>query len=114
MKQVTRISLFVILSLWLFMSGCQKTISGTGYVYDKGTGVPIADATVDAYLNHPSADAIIMVTQTDAKGAYYVHSQPYSCTGTCPDLYVKIFKLGYQEQYVKNPDNDTTFLVHSR
>jgi hypothetical protein len=114
MKQMVRISFFVVITLWFFLSGCQKTISGTGYVYDKSTGIPLPGATVIAYLNNPSNDAIIMSTQTDAKGAYYVHSQPYSCTGTCPDLYVSITKTGYQGVYVKNPNNDTTYLVRSR
>lgn len=96
------------------MSGCQKIISGTGYVYDKSTRLPIEGAIVEAYLNHPSTDALIMSTQTDAKGSYYVRSQPYSNTGTRPDLYVGISKSGYQGQYVKNPNNDTTYLVRSR
>ncbi|MBE0650268.1 MAG: carboxypeptidase regulatory-like domain-containing protein [Bacteroidales bacterium] len=114
MKQIIRISFFAVLSLWFFMSGCQKTISGTGYVYDKSTKLPIQGANVIAYLNSPSSDAAFMSTQTDAKGSYYVRSQPYSSTGTRPDLYVSISKPGYQGAYVKNPNNDTTYLVHSR
>lgn len=111
MKRLTEVSLVAVFALWLLASGCQKIISGTGYVYDKSTGLPLQNATVNAYLGSPTADAGFMTTQTDAKGSYYVRSQPYSCTGTCPDLYVSISKSGYQGQYVKNPHNDTTYLA---
>jgi len=111
MKRLSVGSIVAVVALWLLVSGCQKIISGTGYVYDKSTRLPLQGATVNAYLGSPTADASFMTTQTDAKGSYYVHSQPYSCTGTCPDLYVSISKSGYQGQYVKNPHNDTTYLV---
>lgn len=114
MKKLSGISILIVLSLVLFLSGCQKVISGTGYVYDKSTGLPIQGATVNAYLGSPSTDAMFTSTLTDAKGSYYVRSQPYSCTGTCPALYVGISKSGYTGQYVKNPHNDTTYLVRSR
>lgn len=111
MNRLAGVSIVAVLVFWLLVSGCQKVISGTGYVYDKGTGRPLQGATVTAYLGSPTPDAGIMTTQTDSKGAYYVHSQPYSCAGTCPDLYVSISKSGYTGQYVKNPNNDTTYLV---
>lgn len=111
MKRLPGVLVVLVLVFWLLASGCQKVISGTGYVYDKSTGLPLQGATVDAYLGSPTTDAGFMTTQTDAKGGYYVHSQPYKCTGTCPDLYVSISKSGYHGQYVKSPHNDTTYLV---
>ncbi len=114
MNKWIRTPFFAVILLWFFVSGCQKTISGSGYVYDKSTHQPIQGAVVTAYLNAPTTDNVFGGTQTDAKGSYFVQSPPYSCTGTCPDLYVSIAKTGYQGAYVKNPNNDTTYLVRSR
>ncbi len=93
------------------LSSCQKIISGKGYVYDQVSKQPIAGATILVYLEHPSPESMQMQTETDSKGAYTAASMPYACTGTCPALVVGIVANGYQSQYIKNPDGDTTFLV---
>ncbi len=96
--------------VFLFLS-CQKTISGNGVVIDKDSGLPLKGVSVDAYLEHPSSDTFQMHTETDANGNYFVYSNPQTCTGSCPDLYVEIIMTGYSSAYVKNPHGDTTFLV---
>lgn len=111
MKKVIWKVSFVLLFLSFFLSGCQKVISGTGYVVDKSTLQPIQGALVEAYLGNPSPDALQMSTQTNAQGAYYVYTQPYTYSGTYPTLYVNISMKGYQGAYVRNPHNDTTYLV---
>ncbi len=105
--------MFLALALFVLLSfaGCQKTISGNGVVMAKDTGLPLKGVSVDAYLEHPSPDTYQMHTVTDASGRYFVSSDPQVCTGSCPDLYVKIVMPGYQSEYVKNPHNDTTWLV---
>jgi hypothetical protein len=94
----------------LFFASCEKTISGNGVVMDKTSGMPLKEATVNAYLDHPSPDTYQMQTTTDDQGRYFVSSDPQVCTGSCPDLYVEIYKDGYSSAIVKNPDNDTTWL----
>lgn len=105
------ITLFILLVFTLVFSSCQKTISGNGVVMAKDTGLPLKGVSIDAYLEHPSPDTYQMHTVTDASGRYFVSSDPQVCTGSCPDLYVKIVMSGYQSEYVKNPHNDTTWLV---
>ncbi len=95
-------------------SSCQKTISGNGYVFDKEKGVPVVGASVSAYLDHPGSETLQMQTETDKQGAYIVASQPYACTGSCPDLVVSIVADGYQSEYVRNPHGDTTFLAKGK
>ncbi len=109
--------MFSHIRLWLlsvgmvfFLMSCQKIISGNGVVMDKDTGLPLKGVSVDAYLEHPSPDTFQMHTQTDAKGNYVVSSNPQSCTGSCPDIYVEILFTGYSSAYVKNPHGDTTWL----
>lgn len=104
---------FLLIIAALITGGCQKIISGTGYVYDYKTRQPIEGAEVRAYLDHPSPDALVMTTQTQANGSYYVYTQPYSCSGTCPKIVVEIIKQGYQSAIVQSPNNDTTFLKQS-
>jgi len=104
--------LFISLTMVVLgLSSCQKNIRGNGYVFDKQSGLAIEGATVRAYLEHPSPDTYQMQTNTDKHGSYFVNSQPYACSGTCPDLYVSIVANGYQLEYVKNPHGDTTFLL---
>lgn len=100
-----------LLFIGLFLSSCQKVISGTGYVYDSVSRQPLEGVLVRAYLDHPSPDAFVMNTKTTVNGAYYVYTQPYSCSGTCPKLVVEIIKNGYQSAIVESPNNDTTYLV---
>jgi hypothetical protein len=106
---------FIVTATVLFtglgFSSCQKIISGNGYVYDKSSRQAIAGAKVMVYLEHPSPETLQMQTETDNKGAYMAASMPYTCTGTCPDLVVSIVADGYQSEYVRNPNGDTTFLV---
>ncbi len=106
------LSLFGLL-FFLMLVSCQKTISGNGVVLDKNTGLPVNNAVVQAFLDHPSPDAFQMRTVTDASGRYFVSSDPQVCTGSCPDLYVEISKEGYEGAYIKNPHGDTTFLQPS-
>jgi hypothetical protein len=91
-------------------TSCQKTFSGDGVVMDKDSGLPLRGVSVDAYLDHPSPDTYQMHTETDVHGRYFVTSDPQVCTGSCPDLVVKIILSGYTSEYVKNPHGDTTFL----
>ena len=77
----------------------------------RDTGLPLKGVSVDAYLEHPASDTWQMRTETDASGRYFVSSDPQVCTGNCPDLYVRIMMTGYRTEYVKNPHNDTTWLV---
>ncbi len=102
---------FLGLTFLFVGSSCQKTISGNGVVMDKISGMPLKGVSIDAYLEHPSPDTYQMHTETDADGRYTVYSDPQVCTGSCPELYVKIVKEGYSSEYVKNPHNDTTWLV---
>lgn len=100
------------LGLVMFLLGsCQKVLSGTGYVYDKTTHKPIEGALVRAFLDTPSPDALVMSTYSKADGGYYVYTQPYTCSGTCPKVVVEISKSGYVGAIVKSPNNDTTYLV---
>jgi len=108
-RQRIIILLFFVFSL-LFFASCEKTISGNGVVMDKTSGLPLQDATVKAYLEHPSPDTYQMQTSTDNKGRYFVSSTPQVCTGNCPDLYVEIYKDGYSSAIVENPYGDTTWL----
>ena len=96
--------------LVFFASSCQKTISGNGVVMDKDSGLPLKGVSVDAYLEHPSPDTFQMHTVTSSNGSYVVYSNPQVCTGSCPDLYVRIVMAGYKSEYVKNPHGDTTYL----
>jgi len=105
---------FLIVLGLMGLSSCEKTISGNGYVYDKVSQQPIAGATISVYLEHPSPDTFQMETETDNNGAYYAFSNPYSCTGSCPDLVVRIVADGYQLEYVRNPNGDTTFLARKQ
>ncbi|MBN2614196.1 MAG: hypothetical protein JXR71_00755 [Bacteroidales bacterium] len=105
----------IILGLGMILLGsCQKVLSGTGYVYDKSTRKPIDGAMVRAYLDTPSPDAYVMTTYSGTDGGYYVYTQPYTCTGTCPKVIVEISKTGYNAAIVSSPNNDTTFLQASR
>jgi len=99
--------------LVLFVSSCQKTISGNGVVMDKGSGLPLKGVSISAYLENPSPDTFQMHTETDSGGSYYVYSNPQVCTGSCPALYVQIVMTGYKSEYVKNPHGDTTYLVRT-
>lgn len=106
------LSQIIVIILFTFLfSACQKIISGHGYVYDKSSGQPIAGAGIMVYLEHPSPETLQMQTETDKKGAYTAASMPYACTGTCPDLVISIVANGYQSEYVRNPNGDTTYLV---
>lgn len=108
----SRVPLWILgFMLVLFASSCQKTISGNGVVMGKDTGLPLKGVSIDAYLDHPSPDAFQMHTTTNANGNYFVNTDSQVCTGSCPDLYVKIVMTGYVGTYVKNPHGDTTYLV---
>jgi hypothetical protein len=108
---VSRIPLWILgFVVVLFASSCQKTISGNGVVIGKASGLPLQGVSIDAYLEHPSPDTFQMHTITSADGSYVVYSNPQVCTGSCPDLYVRIVKTGYKSEYVKNPHGDTTYL----
>ncbi len=110
----SRVSLWLLaFMLVLFVSSCQKTISGNGIVLDKGSGLPLKGVSIDAYLENPSPDTFQMHTVTDTNGSYFVYSNPQVCTGSCPDLYVQIVMTGYTSEYVKNPHGDTTYLSRS-
>lgn len=110
-SMVSRIPLWILgFVLILFASSCQKTISGNGVVIDKASGLPLPGVSIDAYLEHPSPDTFQMHTVTTANGSYVVYSDPQVCTGSCPDLYVRIVMAGYKSEYVKNPHGDTTYL----
>ncbi len=106
-----RLFFFVTFVVSISLSSCQKIISGNGYVYDQVSKQPIAGATILVYLEHPSPETMQMQTETDSKGAYTAASMPYACTGTCPALVVGIVANGYQSEYVRNPNGDTTFLL---
>ncbi len=108
MKKILYLTIFIGI---LSFSACEKAITGSGYVYDKVSRLPVWKANVTVYLEHPSPETLQMQTETDAHGAYVVASNPYACTGTCPDLVVSIVANGYQSEYVRNPNGDTTFLV---
>ncbi|MBN2639210.1 MAG: hypothetical protein JXR65_09015 [Bacteroidales bacterium] len=112
--KLKRVAFFIILILTgILFSSCQKVISGAGYVYDSNTRQPIEGALIRAYLDHPSPDAFVMNTQTQSDGGYYVYTQPYACSGTCPKIVVEIIKNGYESAIVESPHNDTTYLVRS-
>ncbi len=108
-KRITGLILILLFtfSLW----SCQKAVSASGYVVDSTSKFPLNNVLIEAFLNHPSPDAFVMRTRTNQEGAYYVYTQPFPCTGTCPELVVQISLDGYQPQTIKNPHNDTTYLV---
>jgi len=113
MKKNRLSGVILLFAAILLLGSCQKKLTGAGYVFDKTSRQPIEGALVQAYLDHPSSDARVMSTYTAANGGYYVYSQPYSCTGTCPEIVVEISKDGYETEIVRSPNNDTTYLVKS-
>ena len=113
MKKIHLAGILMLGFMLLVFAGCQKKLTGTGYVYDQETRKPLEGALVEAYLDHPSPDARFMRTLTSNDGSYYVFTQPYSCSGTCPNIVVEIGKTGYKTAFKENPNNDTTYLVKS-
>ena len=111
MKNRFLFQFFIVIVFAIGLSSCEKVISGNGYVYGKPDRQPIAGAAITVYLEHPSSETVQMYTETDQQGAYKAFSNPYVCTGTCPDLVIRIEADGYQSEYVRNPNGDTTFLL---
>jgi hypothetical protein len=95
--------LFSFLAIFLLSCNCHH--EGNGYVYDKTTKIPIANARVDIIAVVPGKDTISPAVFTNSVGYFsYKHN-------SCKDM-VTIYKKNYIGHTLKDMNGDTIYLEY--
>jgi hypothetical protein len=91
--------------LTIFFLSCNCHHEGNGYVYDKTTKIPIANARVDIIAVVPGKDTISPAVFTNSDGYFsYKHN-------SCKDM-VTIYKKNYIGHSMKDMNGDTIYLEY--
>ena len=91
--------------LAIFFSSCDCNHEGNGYVFDKATQTPIANARVEIMAAVAGKDTLSPAVFTDSKGYFsYKHN-------SCKDM-VTIRKENYIGHSLKDMKGDTIYLEY--
>jgi hypothetical protein len=85
------------------LSACNCHYEGNGYVLDKETGEPIANARIEVMSGVPGKDTLAPRVYTDSNG-YFSYSHDH-----CKDM-ITIYKKDYVAFSRSAPDGDTIYL----
>jgi hypothetical protein len=97
--------LLLVSFLVLFLLSCNCQHEGNGYVYDKKTKIPIANARVEIMAAVSGKDTLSPAVFTDSSGFFsYKHN-------SCKDM-VTIYKENYIGYSTSDMNGDTIYLEY--
>lgn len=96
-----------VLCLLLFLSGCDCITDGNGVVVDSISGLPLDSVSAESYIDKINKDSFESEMTTDEFGVFYGSTGLTGGFFGCPDLIVKLSRVGYHDFAIKNPHNDT-------